>query len=663
MRTKLKTHIRILSAMFMVWGGLSCAPKGEPCEVYTYDDGSVLITCPDGSNVTIEQGAMGENGPQGDMGQSCSASDNGNGTYTITCPGQEPFVVADGVVGDSGDQGNDGADMLDGDSGSQGQSCMAEEYSEGVYTVTCGEGEPFDVHDGGAGAQGGTGNAGAAGDDCDVSDNGDGTATISCEGGSSVTFAIPICGNGASEGGEECDDGNRDVEHCPEDEPNCHICDANCYSIFCGDGIVNAYEECDDGNLNESDGCLSTCYSFDFATQNSWALMGPNYWPAYQEEIETTVANYLADCESATCDVVYDEVELTSLPDGANFASAFEGGVLGKNNKIYAIPRASTKILEIDPENPQDAQLLSWKTFSGNNTKWRGGALGANGKIYAFPQLVVESSVLEIDTDAQSAATLFAGTAPLGESYYSGGVLAPNGKIYGLPVGTIADDWSIAIVDTNSSVATLDSFVLGAEYEIPSSGSVLAPNGKIYGIPNNGSNILVADPGGETLSLEILPISSGGVDLTTITNYWMSGVVTTNGCIYGIPYDGTHVLKIDSANHSATVLEISTTTTEPEDNLKWIGGVLAPDGKIYAMPFTAQSLLVIDPSDDSMSEVGDLSGMTGTNRWFGGVLAPNGSVYTIPFSAESILTVNFQEVVPPNVFEANVLYSSYFNHF
>ena len=143
----------------------------------------------------------------------------------------------------------------------------------------------------------------------------------------------------------------------------------------------------------------------------------------------------------------------------------------------------------------------------------------------------------------------------------------------------------------------------------------------------------------------------------------MSGVVTTNGCIYGIPYDGTHVLKIDSANHSATVLEISTTTTEPEDNLKWIGGVLAPDGKIYAMPFTAQSLLVIDPSDDSMSEVGDLSGMTGSYRWFGGILAPNGIVYTIPFSAESILTVNFQEVVPPNVFEANVLYSSYFNHF
>ena len=114
---------------------------------------------------------------------------------------------------------------------------------------------------------------------------------------------------------------------------------------------------------------------------------------------------------------------------------------------------------------------------------------------------------------------------------------------------------------------------------------MLAPNGKIYGIPKNGLDILVLDPAGQALSLEKLSISNEGVDLETITDYWMSGVLAANGSIYGIPYSGKHVLKIDFVNHIATLLEVSTTTTDLDDSSKWAGGVLAPDGKIYGIPF------------------------------------------------------------------------------
>jgi cysteine-rich repeat protein len=60
-----------------------------------------------------------------------------------------------------------------------------------------------------------------------------------------------ICGDGALEGDEECDDGNalsRDG------------CSPSCEEEICGDAVVNQEsEECDDGNTTAADGCSSTC--------------------------------------------------------------------------------------------------------------------------------------------------------------------------------------------------------------------------------------------------------------------------------------------------------------------------------------------------------------------------------------------------------------------
>ncbi len=59
-----------------------------------------------------------------------------------------------------------------------------------------------------AGCDGAVGPTGPAGSPCSVSDDGTGTATISCPGGSSVSFAVPYCGNSIVEAGEECDAGS-----------------------------------------------------------------------------------------------------------------------------------------------------------------------------------------------------------------------------------------------------------------------------------------------------------------------------------------------------------------------------------------------------------------------------------------------------------------------
>ncbi|MGK0358273.1 MAG: cysteine-rich repeat protein [Bradymonadia bacterium] len=60
-----------------------------------------------------------------------------------------------------------------------------------------------------------------------------------------------ICGNGLTTNDEECDDGNLD---------NGDGCDESCdIEPFCGDGDVDDGEECDDGNVDAGDGCDAGC--------------------------------------------------------------------------------------------------------------------------------------------------------------------------------------------------------------------------------------------------------------------------------------------------------------------------------------------------------------------------------------------------------------------
>jgi cysteine-rich repeat protein len=64
---------------------------------------------------------------------------------------------------------------------------------------------------------------------------------------------LPECGNGLTEVGEQCDDGNTvDGDGC---DSNCEEEDE------CGDGVIDANlgENCDDGNTQNNDGCSSAC--------------------------------------------------------------------------------------------------------------------------------------------------------------------------------------------------------------------------------------------------------------------------------------------------------------------------------------------------------------------------------------------------------------------
>lgn len=72
-----------------------------------------------------------------------------------------------------------------------------------------------------------------------------------CDGEWRLILPEPLCGNGAINPGEECDDANvKDGDGCT----------AQCLKNVCGDGIVwTGKEECDDGNKQSGDGCSAVC--------------------------------------------------------------------------------------------------------------------------------------------------------------------------------------------------------------------------------------------------------------------------------------------------------------------------------------------------------------------------------------------------------------------
>lgn len=61
-----------------------------------------------------------------------------------------------------------------------------------------------------------------------------------------------ICGDGALDDGEECDDG--------EANGDTKACTSACKAAACGDALVQeGVEQCDDGNAENNDACLDTC--------------------------------------------------------------------------------------------------------------------------------------------------------------------------------------------------------------------------------------------------------------------------------------------------------------------------------------------------------------------------------------------------------------------
>jgi streptogramin lyase len=296
-----------------------------------------------------------------------------------------------------------------------------------------------------------------------------------------------------------------------------------------------------------------------------------------------------------------------SETDRAQFAvegsvlTAYSGGVLGPDGKIYFVPSKSNNIGVFDPS--------FWGTS--NHQKF--------------------FSVIDIsDYDIRDA------SSNLGPPY-GGGVLGPDGKIYFAP--QYSDH--IGMFDPSSGVFSN----IDVSSKVPGGGSkdlrfksgVLGPDGKIYFITWSGADkIGVFEPSSGDFS---------AIEIPGVYNY-MGSVLGPNGKIYFVPYDANNIGVFDPSSgpsiRSFSTIDISDQLTHTN---KYRGGVLGPDGRIY---FNGNNLYqtsntgVLDPSTGLFSTI-NTSGKFPTNfgqmYYGGGVLGPDGKIYFVSSRGNFILVM------------------------
>lgn len=120
----------------------------------------------------------------------------------------------------------------------------------------------------------------------------------------------------------------------------------------------------------------------------------------------------------------------------------------------------------------------------------------------------------------------------------------------------------------------------------------------------------------------------------TSSSHW-GFVLANNDCIYGVPYGGTFILKIDTASDT-----LSSFGTFSSGGFKWVGGCLAPNGCIYCIPNSANEILKIDPSNDTYTTFGSGTVPTGNSKYRGGVLASDGCIYCVNYGSYNILKID-----------------------
>jgi hypothetical protein len=215
----------------------------------------------------------------------------------------------------------------------------------------------------------------------------------------------------------------------------------------------------------------------------------------------------------------FGSVPLPPLPNQNN---GWVGGVVTESGLLYFIPHNSQDVLVI---NPNDNSISYFGTADTTGTAQCAGAcLGPNGKIYCAPWN--KPGVLVIDPTTNTTTTITS-NVPGGTTKYAGAVLAENGKIYMIPY---ASTLVLVIDPSNDTASTFSSFSgSGDNYA-----GALGPDGKIYSPPFGGTNWRVINPDNNTVAT----VASGGRDFNR------GATLATNGCIYGIPGDGTDVAKI-----------------------------------------------------------------------------------------------------------------------
>ena len=148
--------------------------------------------------------------------------------------------------------------------------------------------------------------------------------------------------------------------------------------------------------------------------QPDWTLPGADTYSQFAESIARTNA-------SAT---VADEV---TTPTGTYPGStAFAGGVLLPDGRVFCVPRSSTSARVYDPV--ADTLTTPTGTYPGSGA-FIGGVLLPDGRVFCVPHSSTTSRVYDPVADTLTTPT---GTYP-GSAAFIGGVVLPDGRVYCVP--------------------------------------------------------------------------------------------------------------------------------------------------------------------------------------------------------------------------------------
>jgi fibro-slime domain-containing protein len=163
--------------------------------------------------------------------------------------------------------------------------------------------------------------------------------------------ARSVCGNGVREGAEQCDDGNALIgDGCTfqcKREPSC---ESGACTAVCGDSNVYPGEGCDDGNTEDGDGCSSTC-----TTESGWSCMTVTTSPPATIALPIVYRDFIGIPRSGS----------TRHPD-------FEGTVSGNVLNMVRSTWGATK--KPVPFSPLNTALTS----SANFNQWYNDVSGVN---------------------------------------------------------------------------------------------------------------------------------------------------------------------------------------------------------------------------------------------------------------------------------------------
>jgi len=295
--------------------------------------------------------------------------------------------------------------------------------------------------------------------------------------------------------------------------------------------------------------------------------------------------------------------------------SAFTGGTIAPNGKIYLAPYTATVGYVI---NPSDNSIGTFGPVQSNASgKYQGSVLAPNGKIYCIPDGNTAVAILDPSNNTVSSII-----GPGGNDKCAGGALGSSGKIYCFP--TNINNFIFVINPSNDTISSIS---------LPSTGgysrAITLRNGRVFSSPIPGFGITlmrVVDPSDDS-------VSSYAITETSLIAGSFQYEQAQNGKIIFVPFTGNVIGVVDPDNNFA----ISTYTSAG------LNGCQHPtklaNGKIFTVSGTQTVIAWIDPDDISITTL-RVPSVGGSSPYGFNVTHPNGKVYFIPLNAGSGLAMN-----------------------